>query len=135
MLFRSHDTSQYLSFFFFLIGIFSTFAVFNCNKMGKNKLARFAENKTLPNVIQFIREEALNGFYLKGKWRQDFFKNDKPIVLELGCGKGEYSVNMAKAFPDKNFISNRTSSGSSGTSSKTIRWRGSYWQVCKYPPI
>ena len=72
--------------------------------MGKNKLARFAENKTLPNVIQPTREEALNGFYLKGKWRQDFFKNDKPIVLELGCGKGEYSVNMAKAFPDKNFI-------------------------------
>ena len=68
--------------------------------MGKNKLARFAENKTLPNVIQPTREEALNGFYLKGKWRQDFFKNDKPIVLELGCGKGEYSVNMAKGFPD-----------------------------------
>lgn len=72
--------------------------------VGKNKLARFAENKTLPNVIQPTREEALEGFKLKGKWKQDFFKNDNPIVLELGCGKGEYSVNMAKAFPEKNFI-------------------------------
>lgn len=70
----------------------------------KNKLARFAENKTLPNVIQPTREEALNNFYLKGKWHSEFFKNDNPIVLELGCGKGEYSVGLAKAFPGKNFI-------------------------------
>ncbi|WP_370897539.1 tRNA (guanosine(46)-N7)-methyltransferase TrmB [Chryseobacterium gossypii] len=72
--------------------------------MGKNKLARFAENKILPNVIQPTREEALSGFRLKGKWRTDFFKNANPIVLELGCGKGEYSVGLAKAFPEKNFI-------------------------------
>ncbi|WP_234111437.1 MULTISPECIES: tRNA (guanosine(46)-N7)-methyltransferase TrmB [Chryseobacterium] len=72
--------------------------------MGKNKLARFAENKTLPNVFQPTREEALNNSYLKGKWRSDVFKNDHPIVLELGCGKGEYSVGLAKAFPEKNFI-------------------------------
>lgn len=72
--------------------------------MGKNKLARFAENKTLPNVIQPTRDEALNGFDLKGKWRSDFFKNNHPIVLELGCGKGEYSVGLAKTFPEKNFI-------------------------------
>lgn len=72
--------------------------------MGKNKLVRFAENKTLPNVIQPTRDEALTGFYLKGKWRKEYFKNDHPIILELGCGKGEYSVNMAKSFPDKNFI-------------------------------
>lgn len=70
----------------------------------KNKLARFAENKTLPNVIQPSREEALSGFPMKGKWRSDFFKNENPIVLELGCGKGEYTVGMAEAFPDKNFI-------------------------------
>lgn len=74
--------------------------------MGKNKLARFAENKILPNVIQPTREDALNGFDLKGKWRENFFKNDNPVVLELGCGKGEYSVGLAKAFPEK------TSSGS-----------------------
>jgi len=74
------------------------------NIMGKNKLARFAENKILPNVIQPTREDALQGFDLKGKWRTDFFKNDNPIVLELGCGKGEYSVGLAKTFPEKNFI-------------------------------
>lgn len=72
--------------------------------MGKNKLARFAENKTLPNVFQPTREEALNNYPLKGKWRSEVFKNQNPIVLELGCGKGEYSVGLAKAFPDKNFI-------------------------------
>lgn len=70
----------------------------------KNKLARFAENKILPNVLQPTREEALQGFHLKGKWNSEFFRNDHPIVLELGCGKGEYSVGLAKAFPEKNFI-------------------------------
>lgn len=70
----------------------------------KNKLARFAENKILPNVIQPTREEALNNFHLKGNWRREVFKNGNPIVLELGCGKGEYSVGLAKAFPQKNFI-------------------------------
>ena len=72
--------------------------------MGKNKLVRFAENKTLPNVIQPTRDEAIKGFCLKGKWKKEYFKNENPIILELGCGKGEYSVNMAKSFPDKNFI-------------------------------
>ena len=72
--------------------------------MGKNKIARFEENRRLSNVIQPTREEALGNFELKGKWREKVFKNDNPIVLELGCGKGEYSVGMAKAFPDKNFI-------------------------------
>ena len=72
--------------------------------MGKNKLARFAENKILPNVFQPTREEALNNYTLKGKWRSEVFKNHNPIVLELGCGKGEYSVGLAKSFPNKNFI-------------------------------
>ncbi len=72
--------------------------------MGKNKLARFAENKTLTNVFQPTREEALEEFHLKGKWRDEVFKNKHPIVLELGCGKGEYSVGLARAFPEKNFI-------------------------------
>ena len=72
--------------------------------MGKNKLARFQENRILPNVVQPTREEAIINFQYKGKWNSDFFKNDHPIVLELGCGKGEYSVGLAKAFPDKNFI-------------------------------
>ena len=72
--------------------------------MGKNKLARFAENRLLSNVIQPTREEALDNFHLKGKWRSEVFKNNNPVVLELGCGKGEYSVGLAKAFPEKNFI-------------------------------
>lgn len=72
--------------------------------MGKNKIARFEENKNLPNVIQPTRDEALNGFHLKGKWCEKVFKNDNPIVLELGCGKGEYTVGLAEKFPDKNFI-------------------------------
>ncbi len=71
--------------------------------MGKNKIARFEENKTLPNVIQPTREQAINSFEHKGKWAE-FFGNNNPIVLELGCGKGEYSVGLAKSFPEKNFI-------------------------------
>ncbi len=71
----------------------------------KNKLKRFKENETFSNVIQPTREDVLNNSLdLKGNWKQNFFKNDNPIVLELGCGKGEYSVNLAKMFPDKNFL-------------------------------
>ena len=71
----------------------------------KNKLKRFEENKTFANVIQPSREELLNGaFAYKGRWNELFFKNNHPIVLELGCGKGEYSVGLAKRYPKKNFI-------------------------------
>ncbi|MGJ8733105.1 MAG: tRNA (guanosine(46)-N7)-methyltransferase TrmB [Cellulophaga sp.] len=70
----------------------------------KNKLKRFKENETFANVIQPTREEIVDQtFALKGKWNT-FFKNDNPIVLELGCGKGEYTVGLAKQSPDKNFI-------------------------------
>ena len=69
----------------------------------KNKLKRFQENETFPNVIQPSREEVVGGFPLKGKW-DTHFKNNNPIVLELGCGKGEYTVGLAKRFPNKNFI-------------------------------
>lgn len=71
----------------------------------KNKLRRFKENETFANVIQPSREDVLNNSLdLKGKWREKFFKNDHPLILELGCGKGEYSVNLAKAFPESNFL-------------------------------
>lgn len=71
----------------------------------KNKLKRFKENETFVNVIQPTREEAENdSLSLKGNWRKNFFKNEHPIVLELGCGKGEYSVNLAKRHPEKNFL-------------------------------
>lgn len=71
----------------------------------KNKLKRFKENETFTNVIQPKREEITgNSYKLKGHWNNLFFKNDNPIVLELGCGKGEYTVNLAKNYPNKNFI-------------------------------
>ena len=71
----------------------------------KNKLKRFKENETFSNVFQPTREEVIsNQLSLKGKWRTDFFKNNNPIVLELGCGKGEYSVGLAERNPNKNFI-------------------------------
>ncbi len=71
----------------------------------KNKLKRFKENETFSNVIQPTREDVLNNaLNLKGNWNSSFFKNDNPIVLELGCGKGEYAVNLAKMFPFKNFL-------------------------------
>lgn len=71
----------------------------------KNKLKRFRENENFENVIQPSREELTdNLFELKGNWSRDFFKNDNPIVLELGCGKGEYTVELARQNPDKNFI-------------------------------
>lgn len=72
--------------------------------MGK-KLKRFEELKNFPNVIQPDFTKILNdSFYLKGKWHQEYFKNNNPIVLEIGCGKGEYTVELAKVYPDKNFI-------------------------------
>ncbi len=69
----------------------------------KNKLKRFHENETFKNVIQPTREEVLNGFQLKGNWHT-FFDNKNPIIIELGCGKGEYTISLSKKFPDKNFI-------------------------------
>lgn len=71
--------------------------------MGKNKQKKFDENKILPNVIQPTREEVISGYEKKGNW-SSFFKKESPLVLELGCGKGEYSVGLAEKFPDKNFI-------------------------------
>lgn len=73
--------------------------------MGKNKLKKFAEMKTIDLVFEypFARLQA-EGFSLRGQWGKEFFGNDHPIVLELGCGKGEYTVGLARQFPDKNFI-------------------------------
>lgn len=69
----------------------------------KNKLKRFKENETFINVIQPTREEVLSNFPFKGKWHS-FFQNKNPVVVELGCGKGEYTIALAKKNPDKNFI-------------------------------
>ena len=73
--------------------------------MGKNKLKKFREMETIGCVYQYpfglLRE---TGFPMKGKWREEVFRNSGPIVLELGCGKGEYTVGLARRYPDKNFI-------------------------------
>ncbi len=71
----------------------------------KNKLKRFKENETFSNVIQPDREQLTSGgFHLKGNWNTLHFNNNNPIVLELGCGKGEYTIALAQQNPDKNFI-------------------------------
>jgi tRNA (guanine-N7-)-methyltransferase len=71
----------------------------------KNKLKRFRENETFPNVIQPKRDDVLKGkFPYMGTWRKDFFKNKNPIVLELGCGKGEYTIHLAQRSPHINHI-------------------------------
>ena len=66
-------------------------------------MKRFKENETFDNVIQPSREQVLSGFELAGNWNS-FFENSNPIVLELGCGKGEYSVALGRRNPEKNFI-------------------------------
>lgn len=69
----------------------------------KNKLKRFKENETFKNVIQPTREEVVINFSHKGKWHS-FFGNNNPIIVELGCGKGEYTIALARKNPNKNYI-------------------------------
>ena len=73
--------------------------------MGKGKLAKFADMETYENVFQYpysVIDDV--PFDMKGQWHEQYFKNQHPIVLELGCGKGEYTVELAKLYPDMNFI-------------------------------
>lgn len=73
--------------------------------MGKGKLAKFAEMETFKNVFQHPFSVVENiPFDMKGEWRSRYFHNNNPIVLELGCGKGEYTVGLGKLFPNINFI-------------------------------
>ena len=73
--------------------------------MSKGKLQKFAEMETFRNVFQYPYSVIENvPFEMKGKWREEYFHNQNPIVLELGCGKGEYTVELARMFPDTNFI-------------------------------
>lgn len=69
----------------------------------KNKLKRFRENETFKNVIQPSREQVVDGHEKRGRW-EEHFGNDHPIVLELGCGKGEYAVALSRKHKNKNFI-------------------------------
>lgn len=73
--------------------------------MSKNKLSKFADMETYPHVFQAAAVAVdPTPFPLKGRWNADFFHNTNPIVLELGCGRGEYTVGLGRLFPDKNFI-------------------------------
>ncbi len=73
--------------------------------MGKDKLRKFAENLTFENLVQPDFDEVFRRDHpLKGRWATDFFRNGNPIVLELGCGKGEYTVGLGAAHPECNFI-------------------------------
>jgi len=73
--------------------------------MGKGKLAKFAAMESFRNVFQYPYSVVENvPFEMQGHWREQYFHNTNPIVLELGCGKGEYTVGLAKLFPEVNFI-------------------------------
>ena len=75
--------------------------------MSKNKLQKFAEMEALPNVFQCTARHigtAADLSEMKGKWHSTYFHNDNPIVVELGCGRGEYTVGLARMYPAKNFI-------------------------------
>lgn len=73
--------------------------------MSMNKLAKFAEMATYTHVVEApFQTPTTPNHELYGRWHADFFKNDNPIVLELGCGRGEYCVGLGRMFPDKNFI-------------------------------
>ena len=72
---------------------------------GKRKLAQFAEMKTFGNVLEVPYGDVFEkDHHLKGRWKKEIFGNENPIVLELGCGKGEYSIGLAQKYPEKNFI-------------------------------
>lgn len=71
----------------------------------KNKLKRFKDNEKFENVIQPSRDEVVGGnFEYKGHWHKKYFENDNSVVVELGCGKGEYTVGLARRHPEKNFV-------------------------------
>lgn len=73
--------------------------------MGKGKLAKFADMAAYPHVFEYPYSAVDDiPFTMKGNWNRDFFRNDNPIVLELGCGRGEYTVGLARRYADKNFI-------------------------------
>ncbi len=73
--------------------------------MGKNKLKKFSDMASMEFVLQYPYGELQKGaFPYRGRWNDDFFHNPRPIVIELGCGRGEYTVGLARRNPDKNFI-------------------------------
>ncbi len=72
--------------------------------MTKKKLAHFAENLTFPHLFQHPYPDIPEAFHLKNAWHSEYFHNEHPVTLELGCGKGEYTVHLAQNHPERNFI-------------------------------
>jgi tRNA (guanine-N7-)-methyltransferase len=70
----------------------------------KKKLLHFQENLTFPHLFQYRYHEIESQFHMRSRWNHDFFHNLHPLVLELGCGKGEYTVGLAAKYPEKNYI-------------------------------
>ncbi len=81
------------------------FTLISPARMGKNKLFRFAENATFEHVVQPSYTALMQeGLHLRGRWNSDFFKRQAPLVLELGCGRGEYTVGLARLHPERNYL-------------------------------
>ncbi len=73
--------------------------------MAKKKLQRFKENELFSNLFQYDYSSIKNNLFpLKGEWNENYFKNNNPIIIELGCGKGEYTTGLSELYPNKNFI-------------------------------
>ena len=86
--------------------------------MPKKKLIHFRENLSFPHLFQPTYSDLIPEFAFRSKWNDQFFGNDHPIVIELGCGKGEYTLGLASGYPEKNFIG--------------IDWKGArLWRGCK----
>jgi len=94
--------------------------------MGKNKLSKFAEMEEFPHVVQVSSHEIRSGqpFAMKGRWNEQFFRNTNPIVLELGCGKGEYTVALAEQNPAFNYIGIDIKGARMWTGAKASQARG-----------
>ncbi|MEI6681241.1 MAG: tRNA (guanosine(46)-N7)-methyltransferase TrmB [Bacteroidota bacterium] len=86
--------------------------------MGKKKLVHFQENLLFPHLFQPDYNDLIPEFSLRGRWHEKFFGNNHPLTVELGCGKGEYTVGLAARYPERNFIG--------------IDWKGArLWRGCK----
>ena len=93
--------------------------------MGKNKLKKFAEMEQMDCVFQYPFAKLQEGpFHLKGKWNELYFHNSNSIVLELGCGKGEYAVGLGQKFPDKNYIGVDIKGARMWTGAKAVEQQG-----------